>query len=254
MVLIPYGFPDSHFRTCGKHHTYHIEGGLIMQEISIITNRPKFSNKLLEKATITIMSCDNDIKSRQFSIASILAEVEVKKLFADDGFASCAEYAEKTFGIKKSTAYALITIGKDYTRPVLNANGKVIGHCSNLLPPADNDKQDAPLIDFTTRQISIFSTLGREKVLDLVGRNELLPNMTANQIRDLVKAQKALNVSDSELEQEPAQPEPEQTEPVKVGIERPENFDNLSSDILIAELRKRGFKVFRDDAEQVFDW
>lgn len=211
------------------------------------------------------MSCDNDIKSRQFSIASILAEVEVKKLFADDGFASCAEYAEKTFGIKKSTAYALITIGKDYTRPILNQSGKVIGHCSNLLPPADKEKQDAPLIDFTTRQISLFSTLGREHVVDLVSNGSLSPSMTANQIRDLVKAQKALNVSDDE----PAQPEPEQvnpaqsepeqakpvqSEPVTVGIERPENFDNLSSDILIAELRKRGFKVFRDDVEQIYNW
>lgn len=233
-----------------------------MQELSIITNRPKFANKMLEKATLTILSCDNDIKSRQFSIASILAEVEVKKLYTDDGFGSCAEYAEKTFGIKKSTSYALITIGKEYTRPILNANGKVIGHCSNLLPPADMEKQDAPLVDFTTRQISLFSTLGREQVIDLVSNGSLLPSMTANQIRDLVKAQKALNVSDSEPEQEPAQPEPEhtesasieQTEPVKVGIERPENFDNLSSDILIAELRKRGFKVFRDDVEQVYNW
>lgn len=231
-----------------------------MQELSIITNRPKFANKLLEKATLTIMSCDNDIKSRQFSIASILAEVELKKLFSDDGFASCAEYAEKTFGIKKSTAYALINIGKDYTRPVLNANGKVIGHCSNLLPPADTEKQDAPLVDFTTRQISLFSTLGREQVIDLVSNGSLSPNMTANQIRELVKVQKALNAPEpeqpTEPEQTPEQPtEPEQTaEPVTVGIERPENFDNLSSDILIAELRKRGFKVFRDNVEQVYNW
>ena len=228
-----------------------------MQEITIITNRPKFANKLLEKATITIMSCDNDIKSRQFSIASILAEVESKKLYADDGFASCAEYAEKTFGIKKSTAYALITIGKEYTRPILNEKGKVTGHCSNLLPPADMEKQDAPLIDFTTRQISLFSTLGREQVIDLVSNGSLSPSMTANQIREVVKVQKALNAPEQpEPTTEPEQPEqPEQTtEPVTIGIERPDTFDNLSSDILIAELRKRGFKVFRDDVEQVYNW
>lgn len=228
-----------------------------MQELSIITNRPKFTNKLLEKATITIMSCDIDIKSRQFSIASILAEVEAKKLYADDGFASCVEYAEKTFGIKKSTAYALITIGKEYTRPVLNANGKVMGHCSNLLPPADMEKQDAPLIDFSTRQISLFSTLGREQVINLVSNGSLSPSMSANQIREVVKAQKALNAP--EPEQTPEQPtEPEQpeqtTEPVTIGIERPVIFDNLSSDILISELRKRGFKVFRDNEEQIYNW
>lgn len=237
-----------------------------MQELSIITNRPKFANKLLEKATITIMSCDNDIKSRQFSIASILAEVEAKKLYADDGFASCAEYAEKTFGIKKSTAYALITIGKEYTRPILNEKGKVMGHCSNLLPPADMEKQDAPLVDFTTRQISLFSTLGREQVIDLVSNGSLSPTMTANQIREVVKVQKALNAPEqltepeqpTEASTEPEQPEPttepEQPEPVTIGIERPDTFDNLSSDILIAELRKRGFKVFRDDVEQVYNW
>ena len=235
-----------------------------MQEITIITNRPKFANKLLEKATITIMSCDNDIKSRQFSIASILAEVESKKLYSDDGFASCAEYAEKTFGIKKSTAYALITIGKEYTRPILNEKGKVMGHCSNLLPPADMEKQDAPLVDFTTRQISLFSTLGREQVIDLVSNGSLSPTMTANQIREVVKVQKALNAPEqSEPEQPSEQPAPEQsapeqpeqtTEPVTIGIKRSDTFDNLSSDILIAELRKRGFKVFRDNVEQVYNW
>lgn len=238
-----------------------------MQEISIITNRPKFANKMLEKATMTILSCDNDIKSRQFSIASILADVDAKKLYEDDGFTSCAEYAEKTFGIKKSTSYALITIGKEYTRPILNEKGKIVGHCSNLLPAADFDKQDAPLIDFTTRQISLFSTLGREQVIDLVSNGSLSPTMTANQIREVVKAQKALiapaptsepeQTSGPEQTSEPeqtSQSEPKQTEPVTVGIERPENFDNLSSDILIAELRKRGFKVFRDNVEQIYNW
>lgn len=238
-----------------------------MQELITITNRPKFANKLLEKATMTILSCDNDIKSRQYSIASILADVDTKKLYEDDGFGSCAEYAEKTFGIKKSTSYALITIGKEYTRPILNEKGKIVGHCSNLLPAADFDKQDAPLIDFTTRQISLFSTLGREHVIDLVSNGSLSPTMTANQIREVVKAQKALSAPapTPEHEQsttEPAPtPEPEQPtepaptpEPIIVGIERPDNFDNLSSDILIAELRKRGFRVFRDDVEQVYNW
>ena len=227
-----------------------------MQDLIIVTNRPKFSNKMLEKATLTLMNCNNDIKSRQFSIASVLAQVEVEGLYKDDGFASCAEYAEKTFGIKKSTAYALITIGKQYTRPILNANGKVIGHCSNLLPPADMEKQDAPLFDFTTRQISLFSTLGREQVIELVSNGSLSPTMTANQIREVVKVQKALNAPEPE---QPSEPSTEQltttaTEPVTIGIERPDTVDNLSSDILIAELRKRGFKVFRDNEEQIYNW
>ena len=237
-----------------------------MQDLIVVTNRPKFANKMLEKATLTLMNCNNDIKSRQFSIASILAEVEFKKLYTDDGFSSCAEYAEKTFGIKKSTAYALITIGKEYTRPILNEKGKVMGHCSNLLPPADMEKMDAPLVDFTTRQISIFSTLGREQVIDLVSNGSLYPTMTASQIREVVKAHKVLTAPvptepeqtepvPTEPEQtEPAPTEPEQTEPATIGIERPETFDNLSSDILIAELRKRGFKVFRDNVEQIFNW
>lgn len=227
-----------------------------MQDLIVVTNRPKFANKMLEKATLTLMNCNNDIKSRQFSIASILAEVEVKKLYQDDGFGSCAEYAEKTFGIKKSTAYALIIIGKEYTRPILNEKGKVIGNCSNLLPPADIDKQDAPLIDFTTRQISLFATLGREQVIDLINDGSLSPTMTANQIRDLVKAQKALaEPASTEPEQtEPTPPEPEQTEPSTVGYERPATFDNLPSDVLIAELRNRGYKVFRNNVEQIFNW
>ena len=235
------------------------------------TNKHVFMNKQLEKVTQTIMECDSGIHSRQFAIAGLLARVESEKLYKDDGFANAAEYATATFGIKKSLAYGLISIGTDYTRPILNAKGKVVGYCSNLLPPANPDAQDAPLSDFTTTQIARFMSLGREKVLDLVKSDSLKPSMTVREILDVVKANKEQRIESTFAESQPETPdnaEKQPTTPVEsVNINdieqihnlvaEPRNvtdFDNIPTDWLIAELRMRGFTVIKDGKDYAIDW
>ena len=234
-------------------------------ELTIITNRPTFINKSLERATQLLINCDSQIKNRQYDIAAILAEIEVKQYYKDDGFANCAEYAQHTFGMKKTTAYDLIAIGTEYIRPILNANGKAVGHCSNLLPPANTEKQDAPIYDFTPRQLAKLKTLGREKVLKLIEDGEVKPQMTFRELSDVVKLHtaKPAEVSEEPAEQptqEPAEPaeqpkeEEAKREPLHITFKRGAEWDNVGSDILIAELRARGFTVSRGGVEQLIDW
>lgn len=237
-------------------------------EMQVVTNRPQFMNKSLQKATNLIMALGEQVRSKQFDIASILAEVELKEYYKDDGFSSAAEYAMETFGMQKSLAYQLITIGTQYTRPVLNDNGKVVGHASNLMPPADPNKQNAPLTDFTPSQIGKLLPLGREKVVELIESGELNPTTTHKAIENMVKTlkpRKTKELPPAEVETEQTEVEPEDNNPAPTAeVEAPtplllntvrgDGFDQLSTDILIAELRLRGYKVFRDGKEQFIDW
>lgn len=228
-----------------------------MDNLIIVTNRPKFLNKDLESATLALCKCDMQIKARQFDIAAILADVDARKLYVDDGFASTQEYAHSTFGMQKSLAYALIDVGRNYTRPIISANGKTIGHCSNLLPPADQSKQDAPLIDFTTGQLSRISSLGREVIRGLIESGELTPQMTYKQLDALVKAYKPpKDTIEAETVEETETVETvEATETPDTGLKRDAKWDNVSDDLLIAELRKRCYVVYNSDGqEQVIDW
>lgn len=241
-----------------------------MSNIQPITNCPKFLNKDLEKATVYIFSCDAQVRARQYDIAAILAEIDAKKLYKDDGFASAAEYANVTFGMQKTLAYALIEVGTNYTRPIYSDKGRVIGHCSNLLPAADIEKQTAPALDFTTGQIARMASLGREKVVELVNDGSVSPRMTHKEIDAVVKANKPPKaIKAPETPETPTEPstvpetptEPaemvngETTFPRSPEVSRDETWDKMPTDILIAEIRARGFIVYdRNGAEIVIDW
>ena len=246
-------------------------------QLTPVTNHPVFMNKQLEKVTQAIIDCGNTIQSRRYAVAALLAKVEVEKLYEDDGFTSAAEYAKATFGMEKTLAYNLIKIGTDYTRPIIDAKGKTKGYCSNLLPSANPDAQDAPLLDFSPVQIERILPLGRDKVLELVKDGKLSPSMTVREMKDVVKAHKPpkgdaettftdVQEEPTEHSEEPVQPvetseEPTQVtldditeEPVKAGI-RPSEFDQLSTDWLVAELRARGFKVYKaQGVEMLYEW
>lgn len=234
-------------------------------EMQVVTNRHVFVNKSLQKATNLIMAIRDQIGAKQFAIAAILADVETKGLYKDDGFKNAAEYAMETFGMQKSLAYNLITIGTHYTRPILSDAGKVIGHASNLVPPADPEKQNAPIMDFSTAQIGRMLPLGRDKIVELVESGEITPQTTFKALESIVKTLKPSKnkelppASDEHTEDAPEQVstdevEPEQSKALTLNTIRGEGFDQMSTDILIAELRLRGYKVYRDGKEQLIDW
>lgn len=243
-----------------------------------VTNHPVFMNKQLEKVTQAIIDCGNTIQSRRYAVAALLAKVEVEKLYEDDGFTSAAEYAKATFGMEKTLAYNLIKIGTDYTRPIIDAKGKTKGYCSNLLPSANPDVGDAPLLDFSPVQIERILPLGRDKVLELVKDGKLSPSMTVREMKDVVKVHKPpkgdaettfTDVAEEPTEHsvEPVQPVEPSEEPTQVTLdditenpvvilgERLSVFDVLSTDYLVAEIRARGFKVYKaQGVEMLYEW
>lgn len=237
-----------------------------MTELAVVSNTPRILNPELKKATDLLVSIDASIKAKQFDIASILGAIETKGLYKDDGFASTAEYAMQVFGLSKTVAYELITIGKDYTRPIMSDKGKVIGHCSNLVPACNPEKQDRPLVDFTMSQLSRIIRLGREKVLELVQNGDLKPSMTVKEIAEIVKANKPPKaITDTPASAEtpetpvntdtPETPDPvPEMEEIAVNTTRGDGFDNLPTDVLIAELRLRGFTVYQNGTEMRYHW
>lgn len=169
-----------------------------MNELTIRTNElPVFQNKELNAATKKIADIGNKIKKNLFEVALILAKVSENKLFEQDGFMSATYYAQKTFGFKKTAAYSLLTIGKEYTAPTLE---------SNL--PHD------PTEDFTTTQIEKMLPLkDREIVVELVENGEIAPKMTCKEIETVVKAYLKKDEPADETGEEPADETPEEAEP-----------------------------------------
>ena len=231
-------------------------------QLTPVTNRPLFMNKQLEKVTQSILKAGTNIQSNRYGIAALLAKVQSEGLFKDDGFGNASEYACQTFGMEKSLSYDLIKLGQQYVRPILNDKGKTIGFCSNLIPPANPDTQDAPLLDFTPTQIIRFMTLGREKVLELINDEKLTPRMTIREILAVVKENKPPKALETSFTEQPTEATEQPTEATEQPTEAPEQpteprpteFDTFPSTWLIAELRARGFKVSKDNVDMVFDW
>lgn len=240
-----------------------------MENTNALTiNNEKFMNPTLQKVTDAIRSYDMNIRANQYAIAHHMARVEMEELYKQDGLESAIEWAEKAFGMKKSLAYSLITIGKEYTREYRNAKGKIIGYGSNIIEETADGS--VPPCDYTANQIGRLSTLGHDAVKQAHDNGEIRPQSTAKEIAEYVKLHKAIKAG--KTDSEPEQPtEPEQVtmddvqestpehEPAPAQMRtvepRQEMFDNISTSWLIAEMRTRGFIVYNGDGvEQRIDW
>ncbi len=79
-------------------------------EIIIRTNNT-FKSKDLTKATLGLANCFNSANKAYKDACVILAKVEEKKSYKDDGFSSLAEYAE-LIGLNKSAAHKMENAGR----------------------------------------------------------------------------------------------------------------------------------------------
>ena len=167
-----------------------------MEEIIIRDNNSVgFANKELQKATIKIMNLANSIRKNLYNVAWIMKGVDETECYKDDGFKNAAEWAMQTFNFKKSAAYTLIRIGKEYTEEQISEKGKVIGYSSNIAPTSDED--------FSTTQIEKMLPLGRERIIELVEAGEIKPSMTVNEIKAIVKRE--LEESAEDTNEEPVE-------------------------------------------------
>lgn len=181
-----------------------------MEFLVTTTNEVSFSNNELQKATNKVFKLGDTIKKNWFAIAHIVAHVDEMECYKDDGFNTVHEWVGKTFGIKKTASYSLLTIGKEYTREIVNSSGKVVGYGTNLI----NDGSD----DFSKSQVEKMLPAGHELAVELVNCGEITPDMSAKEISRVVKSHTNKETDDVEPEQETKQePETEQ-EPETVSV------------------------------------
>lgn len=158
-----------------------------MNEITIYSpNLPTFNNKELNKATQKIAKVADNMRKNLYAVAAILAKVAETECYIDDGFKSAAEYAMETFGFKKTAAYTLVAIGKEYTAPSLESN----------LPHLEG-------ADFSTSQIEkILPLKSHEKAVELVSNGVITPEMSCKEIEAAVKAAMPKDEPETEVEPE----------------------------------------------------
>ena len=177
-----------------------------MEFLVTTTSAVTFENKELQKATNAVLKLGDAIKKNWFAIAHIVAHVDATECFKDDGFNTVHEWVEKTFGIKKTASYSLLTIGKEYTREIVNASGKVVGYGTNLITEGSDD--------FSKTQVEKMLPAGHELAVELVNGGEITPEMSAKEISRVVKSHTnpEPETSENEPEQEPetSENEPEQ--------------------------------------------
>lgn len=210
-----------------------------MEELIITAEHKQlsFTNKELQNASMVIFKIAENIRTRWFEIAAIVAMVDSKELYKDDGFASVHEWVSKTFAFAKTTSYELLKIGKEYVREVYNKSGKVIGYECNLVPEgADN---------FSSTQVRKLLPAGHELAAELVADGEITPDMTAAKIGKVVKA----HTSPDDEPNTDDEPDEEADNAEQDKLRR--TFDNISTADLIAELNRRGFTVYNSDGKEM---
>lgn len=151
-----------------------------MEFLVTTTNAISFDNKELQKATNAVLKLGDAIKKNWFAIAHIVAHVDETECYKDDGFNNVHEWVEKSFGIKKSASYSLLTIGREYTREIVNSSGKVVGYGTNLIADGSDD--------FSKTQVEKMLPAGHELAVELVNGGEITPAMSAKEISRIVKA------------------------------------------------------------------
>ena len=178
----------------------------------------KFENQSLAKATEEIIILQKNVNESLISIAGISGEVAKSESYKDDGFKSAQEWLMNTFNYKKSTAYTMVKIGKEYVQ--LEINGCVPIY-KTIFADSVTDE------DFTLTQLEKLLPLGKERIEAYLFTGDLKYSMTVKEIKEFVSSIKSLEKKSEEPDTEETEPDTEETEPVtKEDDESPEEKVN----------------------------
>ena len=175
----------------------------VKKELGVVTisNTQVFVSKELTNATNAIFLLGENMRKAWFSVAHIVAEVDKNEWYRDDGFKDVHDWTNKVFGLKHTASYSLLTIGKEYTSPITDKKGKVIGFRSNLT------EEGYP--DFSKTQIEKMLPLGHDDAVKVVTNGDITPDMTVAEIREKVKELKAIDVTEESDTEESDTEEPD---------------------------------------------
>ena len=164
----------------------------------------KFENQSLAKATEEIIRLQKNVNESLISVAGISGEVAKSESYKDDGFKSAQEWLMNTFNYKKSTAYTMVKIGKEYVQ--LEMNG-CLPIYKTIFANSETDE------DFTLTQLEKLLPLGKERIEVYLSTGDLKYSMTVKEIKEFVSAIKSLEKKSEETEPETEETETEETEP-----------------------------------------
>lgn len=129
-----------------------------------------FKNPLLTESTNRIYAIYQDVATiadaKNREIASILSIIKEGKTYEMDGFKSIAEYAEKTFGMKKQNAYSLASAGDIY----------------NSSEASDSLKA------FSPSKLAELSSLKPMELNEAIENGDIAPSTTQKELREYVKS------------------------------------------------------------------
>lgn len=120
-----------------------------------------FKNADLNKFSANIAKIAIDSVSRNIELAKIFGRILETECYKEDGFSSVADFAEKTFGIKKASAYQLANVGRRFfnsdtetaKKAVQLLNGKT-GNLAEIVNMSDEQIEQA----ITEKRITADST------------------------------------------------------------------------------------------------
>lgn len=163
----------------------------------------KFENQSLAKATEEIIRLQKNVNESLISVAGISGEVAKSESYKDDGFKSAQEWLMSTFNYKKSTAYTMVKIGKEYVQ--LEING-CLPIYKTIFANSETDE------DFTLTQLEKLLPLGKERIELFLRTGDLNYSMTVKEIKELVANTKLLEKEETETEETETETETEETE------------------------------------------
>ena len=146
----------------------------------------KIYNSELKKATENIITGVNASVQGYLVIGTNLDEINVKKLWAQSGFASFSEYSEKVLGISKATAYRIISVSKKFLMPEI---AKAIPE--RIFSPFQDTALAAlnPIGDYDT-------------TAEFIAENNITPETPVSEIRKIVSEFQKEEKAEKEVEAE----------------------------------------------------
>lgn len=130
-------------------------------------------NPELRTAARKVVKLEQTRERAAYAIAQVLYNVDLKRLYVQDGFKSIEQFANSVFGYKRATVNNMMRIAKNYMLP--DGSGTVL----------QKDGQD-----FTYSKLSELLPLDAEIVKQAVEDGEITPAMTQRELREYVKNQK----------------------------------------------------------------
>lgn len=136
-----------------------------------------FKNAELNKFSESIAKIAIDSVSRNIELAKIFGRILETECYKDDGFTSVADFAEKTFGIKRAMAYQLANVGRRFFNSDSETANKVV-----------------KLLGGKTGNLAEIASMSDEQIEEAISSEKLTEKSTQDDLREIAKSVKPVKV------------------------------------------------------------